>query len=42
MENYARAADDLQAYVTRLPQADDADEARRHIVAIRRHTAMMN
>ncbi len=42
LEQYGRAVEDLQAYISRLPQADDADEARRHILAIRRHTALLN
>ncbi|MGH9868747.1 MAG: SirB1 family protein [Candidatus Polarisedimenticolia bacterium] len=42
LEQYSRAVEDLQAYITRRPQADDADEARRHIMDIRRHTALLN
>ena len=42
LEQYGRAVEDLQTYVTVRPQADDADEAREHILAIRRHTALLN
>jgi regulator of sirC expression with transglutaminase-like and TPR domain len=42
LEHYGRAEEDLQDYIARQPQADDAEEARRHILAIRRHTALLN
>ena len=42
LEQYGRAMEDLQDYVARLPGADDAEAARRQILAIRRQTAMLN
>jgi regulator of sirC expression with transglutaminase-like and TPR domain len=42
LEHYGRAIEDLQEYVARQPEADDADAARRHILDIRRQTALLN
>lgn len=42
LEHYGRAIEDLQEYVARQPEADDADVARRHILDIRRQTALLN
>lgn len=42
LEQYGRAIEDLQDYVARQPEAEDADAARRHILDIRRHTALLN
>ncbi|HKY31217.1 MAG TPA: transglutaminase-like domain-containing protein [Candidatus Polarisedimenticolia bacterium] len=42
MERPGRAAEDLEAYLALQPEADDAEEARRRIRAIRRDAALHN